>query len=390
MIIHGAPGLLVKKLNIVVIPYRDRYFLERYGNAVRDLHIIQALSRSPEVASVSVLNRPVTIHERILGMKALRVGEREHPDFPSVKWINLPDYALLGPLRKRRWLEHCYDRYMRTISSLKKDGQCNILLDFSPISKIDYASLGYSAVWYDAIDNFAKHNRFSDDERRLVREKYASVTETADIVTAVSEGATKPMKGATNLVVLPNGLPAEGKERAPLVATGAQDFGFMGFVTDKFDVDLVERLSRRKYTVAVHGDIYDKAVAERLRCIPGVKLYGAFNHKDLDGVSATFKVGLIPYLKTKLHDESPLKLYQYLSRGKTVLTSVAYEISNEYVQVYDGLSDDELYVQADTLIDQASSEEKRQLVTGSISEDVHWDSKIDRFLIGMKDALKLP
>lgn len=378
----------MKKLNIVAIPYRDRYFLESYGNAVRDLHIIQALSRSSDVASVSVINRPVTMHERLLGIKRIHAGNQDHPDFEKTRWITLADHQLLGPLGKRRWLEHCYGRHIATIAGLKKDGHVNILLDFSPISKIDYAALGFDIVWYDAIDNFSKHNRFSERERELVNEKYALVSASADMVTAVSEGATTPMRSAANVEVLPNGLPADSGECNCYSAIDAQDFGFMGFVTDKFDVNLVRKLASKGYTIAIHGDVYDKRIGNELAKIVGVTLFGAFKHKDLDRVCNSFKVGLIPYLKNKLHDESPLKLYQYLRRGKPVLSSVTYEVNNDFVCVYDHYSDDELYSCCSNLVAQSISPETQKSIARSISRESYWDHKIAAFLSSLGKLYK--
>lgn len=370
----------MKNINVVVIPYRDRYFLRRYGNAVRDLHIIQALANDDSVSSVTVINRPVTLHERLLGLKRIRQGSESHPEFPGVRWLTFGNFDLLGPLRKRQWLEHCHDRIAGNISALKRPGHFNLLLDFSPISQIDYRTLNFDVVWYDSIDNFSKHNRFSSKERALVSNKYASVTELADFVTAVSPGAIAPFERASKTTVVPNGLPTGDRKVPAAPAPDAHDFGFMGFVTDKFDIDLARHLASRGFTIAIHGEIYDKEVGAELARIAGVTLYGQFEHGALEWVCSTFKVGLIPYLKSKLHDESPLKLYQYLSRGRPVLCSVQYEVTSEFVKVYAESHDPKLSRIAAELLAHASSAKSRNSMASSIDDGAQWKSKIAKLL----------
>lgn len=381
----------MKKLNFIVIPYRDRYFLEKYGNAVRDLHMIQALAACPDVACVSVFNRPVSLHERLLLSKSVRLGTQPHDEFPGVHWVDRTDSALLGPFKKRLWLEHCYRPWHDQISALKKPDATNVLLDFTPLSKIDYASIGCEVTWYDAIDNFTKHNRFSEREIELVEEKYAYVSQRADFISAVSAGALAAAGGGAQGIVVPNGLPIDKAQNAPVArANNAYDFGFMGFVTDKFDIQLLTELSRFGYSVGIFGEVYDRATESQLKRIRGVSVLGGFNQKQASEISRKFRVGLIPYLKRKLHDESPLKLYQYLNWGKPVLASVSYEVNSPYICVYDGLTTQALGIACERLLSFSGDTSVSNEIARSVNNDMRWTCKIGKIIdvIGNLEKLR--
>jgi len=373
---YGGEKVTVKPLNFVVLPYRDRYFLESYGNAVRDLHMIQAVAGHKDVCGVSVFNRPVTLHERLLLRKSAKVGGLPHGSFPGVNWIDKTDKSPVAPLARRRWVAKAYKRWHEEISALRRSDAVNVLLDFTPLAKIDYNSLGFDVVWYDAIDNFTKHNRFSSSEVDLVKDKYLYVSQNADLITAVSAGALSAFDGSSQRFVLPNGLPRSAEVGIRPCCQDAYDFGFMGFITNKFDVSLIRKLSAMGYRTAIFGQVYDRETAKALASIQGVYLHGAFEYREAAGISTLFKVGLIPYLRSKLHDESPLKLYQYLSWGKPVLSSIGYEISSPFIRVYQEASDADLEDLCRISIQEAQDFGMRAKIYASVDDEFKWEFKI--------------
>lgn len=57
------------RYKFIIIPYRDQYFVNKFGWTVRDLMIIHALNASERVESIIVVNRPVSIYERLISKK---------------------------------------------------------------------------------------------------------------------------------------------------------------------------------------------------------------------------------------------------------------------------------------------------------------------------------
>ncbi|WP_422923228.1 hypothetical protein [Singulisphaera sp. PoT] len=359
------------KLNILAFPYRDWYFHTQFGSAVRDLQIIDALLECGAVKKITLVNRPVSIYERLTTKR-----NPPHTTNPKLVVLDATSYDLMGPLRGRKWFENCYYKY----SHLNLyDTECvNLILDFLPIGGMTYEAIRHDLVWYDCIDNFTKHNRFDTLERDLVRKKYRYVDSAAKLITGVSPGVVAEFERA---VVVPNAAGYKPRINEIAVANDdAFDFGYIGFLTDKFDLDLIELLARNGYRISVFGKSFDSKITNRIRNLPNVQYNGAFNHSDIPRIVKTFYVGLLPYHQCKSHDESPLKLYQYLIHGKPTLTSINYELQGEGIACYDGTSQRGILELAKRLRDCANSLNFRQRMVQSLQPDHFWETKLSQIL----------
>ncbi|CAH7459495.1 hypothetical protein [Vibrio chagasii] len=319
-------------IDILVIPYRDIYFWDRYGPAVRDLQIIEELSQLEVIKNISVLNRPVSIYERFFNK-----NKRKFDYIKGVDIFDSTSFELFGPLKKRAWTVSCYDAFIRECVStcLSKSNNKLVVLDFTPFAILPISDNERVFYWHDMIDNFTKHNCFSEYEKNLVSNKYRYVADHYSYMTSVSNVAANEVLKykELNYSVLPNGLFYGEKNNQPSVCSEeSYHFGFVGFVTDKFDIDFVSYLAK-KFDVVVYGEVYDDSVKNKLLSC-GVSVKGAFSYQELPKLIATFKVGLLPYLSEKSHDGSPLKLYEYLKYNKPCLTSINYEYSNEFIVNY--------------------------------------------------------
>lgn len=361
----------MKRFNFLVLPYRDMYFVEKYGPAVRDTQIIAALAALDNVERVTVINRPVSLYERVINKplpKNLSDGK--------IHYIDSTSLDLIGPLSGRKWFSKCYTQ--KKPPEFYIDGYTNVILDFLPIGGIDYKSIRHDYVWYDFIDNFAKHNRFDTKEKALVAKKYASVLALADMITGVSPGS---VEGYDDAVVLPNSPGINPKLLVRVeIDNSAADFGFIGFVTDKFDVEILRNLSAEGYKVNIHGEFYDKAVQKSIISIPGVRVTGKFQHSDIPQLMKTFKVGLIPYRADRLHDESPLKLYQYLMHGRPVLTSIDYELVGPSIISYADQSPEMVTEAARSLLKIAETPEGQNEAINMIDDRQFWVPKLSALL----------
>lgn len=372
-------------INFLIFPYRDRFFLHRYGFAVRDLQIIAALSQSPDVGRIVVFDRPVTLHEKFLGKLSLFLKRENF----IAEYITSTSYDLFGPLRKRSWTEYCYEKFypliINNVNFPSKD--FNVLLDFTPIAKIAYRELGSYYVWYDLIDNFAKHNRYSTEEKRKVKEKYDLVNDNADLITGVTPASLESFTN-TNTLALSNGV-FKRKRHQP-IAKDAYTFGFAGFISDKFDIETVRYLlSNPDYSLAIYGKVLDRKVYRRLRKIQTVKFFGEFSYKDLDSIMCNFNIGLIPYLAGKSHDESPIKMYEYLSAGKAVLTTCDYGIKSDRVANINRLTESalDLFIRKHLRMQTDFAQEN----TLSLGSEHLWETKINDVITNiMHHSTKTP
>ena len=348
----------------IVIPYRDHEFYLRYGNAVRDLQIIDILFRGNK--NVIIVNRPS------LPFEIRRINKLKNCSFNDYKTCSSINYNLHHLLYgKRKTVARSYDAVVNKLlkNILKSQSTSKVVIfDFHPYATIEPKSFWGEHVhyWYDMIDNFTKHNRFSAADKELVRRKYQSLADICNFLTGVSEAALEEINISGKKVVIPNGVYFENKPLKTATKVDKQKFGFIGFVTNKFDVEFISRLRRLNFEVVIWGMILDKSVGKRLQSL-GCELAGEFAYNQLEKVMETFSIGLLPYLKDKSHDGSPLKLYEYLKYNKVCLTSMDYEYSSSHIVNYSAIkSDDELK----SAISRISKSTGSELIAKTIPDEI--------------------
>lgn len=385
------------KINLVVALYRDSYFYDVYGAAVRDLQFLFELSNIKDI-EITVLNKPVSIYERFL----LKKFPKKEVNYGNIKTVDYTSYDLVGPLKRRGWFHKVYPDFLGLqLKCLHKDDCCNVFLDFLPIGSPDKKSLEGWIYWYDFIDNFMKHNRFTVEQKFLVDIKYQFVLKNADFVTAVSNDCLANLYSNIKLpfsykVVSNKLFDFDGSYRGKvdsaisngnrLVKNSEQkyDFGFIGFITDKFDVGFIEKLPS-EYSVVLYGSVLDAAISKRLSSFENVRLMGEFSFTEIPYIMNTFKVGLLPYVVSKSHDGSPLKLYEYIRYLKPVITSQDFEIkSDKFIYNYNSCS----YVNASFFLNDIISKEGNPEILNLLSNDDLLMTSISDCICSIKKLIK--
>lgn len=317
---------------LIVIPYRDTFFLKEFGYAVRDLQIVSILSKKKFFNEVVILNRPTSIYEKILGMR------KQYEEIPGTNNVIKKSWNPIMPLFGRNWMRSCYNRMFISEINKKYNGEIWVL-DFSPFAILPIVKKENVHYWHDMIDNFTKHNRFSNYSKKLVRNKYNYVSKYYEVLTGVSEGAIGDMN-IEKKYLLNNGVFSQ-KNINSVVKNNEEpfyDFGFCGFITNKTDVDFLKKLREKGFTIIYHGKCFDESLLNELKEL-GIQVTGQFKYFEMEEKMNTFKIGLIPYKKEKSHDESPLKIYEYLKYNKPCLTSITYEVDSHFVVNYNEIGD---------------------------------------------------
>jgi hypothetical protein len=372
-------GGSLKKLKVLALPYRDYWYSKKYGATVRDLAMLDVLARHPLVAEVVAVCRPRLLYEPFdfACAKKRRIVEN------FVLWEVSRSHDLLGPLKRRRWTEFAYENVLkRSLVDFQTQSSetINVFLDFHPIANVDkfLSSFGDSFFyWYDLIDNFKKHNRYKDSEISVVEKKYDSVRRQARLVTGVTKKAIDTVRCESGIVI-PN-CQFLSNIRVNENFTGEFEFGFLGFVTNKFDIDFVREIVSQGKKIIIAGEVLDAGISEELKKLEGVKLIGRFHQNQIDEIVSRFAIGVIPYREARSHDGSPLKAYQYLSSGRAVISNMMYELDGKWIaadRCFVGKSIQELVARAFCLMEKSFSEYARDVVE-SYPEDATWESKIN-------------
>jgi GT2 family glycosyltransferase/glycosyltransferase involved in cell wall biosynthesis len=151
--------------------------------------------------------------------------------------------------------------------------------------------------------------------------------------------------------------------------------GYFGAIADWFDIGLLADVaqSRPDYNFVLLGGVFDVDVS-RLRRLPNVKLLGQQPYETMPRYLYNFDVCVIPFKINPITEATdPVKLYEYLSGGKPVVSSPLPELApyRDHLYVAENASD---FAQK---IDQAISEDDREMAERRkrLAQSHTWESR---------------
>src|SRR5262249_55047001 len=98
---------------------------------------------------------------------------------------------------------------------------------------------------------------------------------------------------------------------------------YFGAIASWFDTDLLYDVakSRPQYSFVVAGQIFNREIS-RLEGLSNVKLIGPRPYQQMPSLLASSDACIIPFkLNVVTHATDPVKLYEYLSQGKPVVST---------------------------------------------------------------------
>lgn len=119
--------------------------------------------------------------------------------------------------------------------------------------------------------------------------------------------------------------------------------GYYGAIADWFDVNLLADVaqSRPDYNFVLLGGVFDVDVS-RLRSLPNVRLLGQQPYETMPQYLYNFDACIIPFKINSITEATdPVKLYEYLSGGKPVVSAPLPELApyRDYVYIAENASD---------------------------------------------------
>lgn len=361
---------------ITIVSYRKLSFAKAFGFTVRDLMFLKALDNSSSVALINWFERPNSGPEILknpvgeLGLSEKVVRHRRN------------DFSILGPLREGRgWTSSAFRLHETQLDAavepLGRTGR-SVLLDFNPFYIPPLSIVSRSFYWYDMIDTFTLHNRFTPRQIDQVRRKYEFVERYADRVTGVTQGSVAQFSKG---MVVPNRLlQSDWQVVDPEAPIPDFDFGFLGFITDKMDLDLLHRLGNRGYRIFMAGMAYDKATLKQLLAVPNLHYHGRFSAREAPALTRKFKIGLVPYRPEKMHNESPIKFFQYVAAGRPSLMSARFndmeDYFAEYIHQYSAADDAEIDAFVHRMTEDFDLTQKAILSKAMSRRELFWESSL--------------
>lgn len=193
------------------------------------------------------------------------------------------------------------------------------------------AAPGARRVLYGMDDLVAGAGLLGISEARLERDEARRLAE-ADVVVAVSPVlAERWRRLGREAIVIPNGCDVDA-----FSAVDAQPWpadvhlappiaGFVGYLSNRIDIVLVDEVARRGHSVLLvgprqHG--FEMGRIGALLSLPNVQWVGPKAFTDLPAYLRAIDVGLVPYADTSFNRASfPLKVLEYLAAGRAVVST---------------------------------------------------------------------
>jgi len=201
-------------------------------------------------------------------------------------------------------------------------------------------SYGWKLV-YDCMD---LHTGFLNSSALTQRDE-RQLLQNSDLVLASSHTLYEHVKGVNGKTILvPNGTDYlffnQAKEQIEIEAItdlSKPIIGYYGAIANWFDTNLVGELASThpEWTFLLIGST-DLAYLEPLESLSNVHLLGEMPYSELPAYLSNFDVCIIPFRKTPLTQATnPVKLFEYLSAGKPIVSTRLDEISRyeKYVRL---------------------------------------------------------
>ncbi|HVR76420.1 MAG TPA: glycosyltransferase [Planctomycetota bacterium] len=198
------------------------------------------------------------------------------------------------------------------------------------------------AVLYQIVDDYLSYPGVTPRARERLEREERVIAGHADLVVVTAETLLAAKRGLhPNVILIPNGVDegtleegrrAGGDVPRELVEARKPVLGYLGGITEKLDLELLEKVARSLEaastgTLVLVGPVNVASVGalrriERLRASPAVLFTGKKEAMDVPAFLRGFDVGLIPYAPgEQSRSIDPLKLYEYLAFGIPVVAA---------------------------------------------------------------------
>jgi len=332
-------------VKLIAFPYHDWRKAEAWGFRNRDLHILQELALHSAVDDILVIDRPVSMTERLARrgqwfVNGSVVAERSSHrrtgrvtrvgPHTAVLDIAVPD--LIAPvLRRRAWWFDIFEDPM----VLEMIDWALRVLDLAEVSAIAWTpSVGPAvqriqpaAFVFDSLDNWISHPvlRRNEAEARI---GYAALLPNATAVVAPSPASrTILQEWAANVVVIPNGVDVarfRDRHARPADLPAGPIVGYSGTIGVRVDQGLIGAVADRLPDVSFVfvGPVRERSAIKDILGKPNIMLLGERHYETLPSYLQHFDVGWIPHRVGQGETGGdPIKTYEYWAAGLQVVST---------------------------------------------------------------------
>lgn len=388
-------------LDLIILPFHDYKKWKSEGFRTRDAHLFQHFKNNEKINKILVINRPVSLAERIIKRKSWKtklgkvIVEKKNYQLcqteENVYYVDFKknDFFSVILLRKLWW-----DRVFKNEKIIKIINEIveylnmtnKIILLQNPMAIGVVRKLQAKKFVFDAIDNWLYHPQMKGYSKTL-KENYKFIEENADIIFTVSKSLKEMFENTKDVFWLPNGVD-KGKfsiqHESNLQKVNAT-IGYIGKIQDRVDFNLIEKCVKKyqNNNFLIIGPIYSQKDKVRYlqKMYTNIKFLGDVSYESLPEIMEQFDIAIIPHKVNKFTNSmNPLKIYEYLAAGKQIVaTKVAGTNISEYIYL---AADDNEFI---SLINKAinslkEDEDIEKKVRNSLEDSNTWEKISEKMI----------
>ena len=332
---------------LCIFPFNGQAYIDTQGAVARDAQVMASLREQSNLAQI-IFFRPLLIFKEPISFlkkihKVKYVGGSLVIDVrrKGVSFVTPISFSIVRPLIRRR--AYIFDLYKNkesvyrsyVLRAIKDSGYSAVTrLDFSPFSvEVLQGEAAFNFKVFDGIDNLVLHKAYKKFSYRI-KQSY-KVLRVYDKVFFNSRSSvayfSTPEFGLGEAKFLRNGVPGKLLEvQSSSVGGGVvHQISYLGKIQSMFDVELVKQLAQAtSATIHVYGPELEKDYLKSVRNVHNIKIHGPVSHSVALGVYANTRVFIIPYRANEQHGGDPMKFYEAVASGCTVVSTNIGEISD--------------------------------------------------------------
>ncbi|MFC1687730.1 glycosyltransferase [Patescibacteria group bacterium] len=378
-----------EKISVVMFsmsPYSE-WVIEKKAN--RNYHVLKQLEKDDRIEKIiSVDFLPHTIKRALTSFYKeqikLKVGKTVRSDASTrVRKINEKTYvyetvdSVLSTEMLSRKLSEVLDQ-------LKFNNR--VVWSFIPTFIGYYGNVSESVSVFDTVDNWAEHPTYKKIRKRLNR-NYEYINENVDVIFTVTEHLLHSLyPHHKNAYYIPNGVDVhhfqdEYDEPKDMQSIPHPRFGYGGVIQNRVDFNMIKHAASTypEYQFVFVGPVWPDAGDHVVKGMKNVHFLGKKGYDEWPAYLQNFDVGIIPHTIDKfVKSMNPLKMYEYLACGKSVVTTPVSGLSMFKDVVNVAKSGDEFTSILPQALDQNTLELKQKRIEAVRSHS--WENRVQMML----------
>jgi len=210
-------------------------------------------------------------------------------------------------------------------SDLKLDSESTVVFVGNPIEMKNAIDVPHAKLIFDCVDDLSVHPQYQYIHyKKLIASGYSLVEKHADIVTAVSSSLIK--KFPTKKVnVIRNAVSNDFIKEVEIHndTSPIQAICYFGIIQNRVNLDLLSKVQKETdVPVQIWGKVWRQNTEGLKARYKNLDFKGEYHYSELPNLLKNAKVLVIPHYVNEFSDSmDPLKLYEYLTTGKPIVST---------------------------------------------------------------------